>query len=110
MVRAGKLGQSDASFATNLLRAYEKWGYLTPKQAPWVGKLVEIGQGRPRNDAQPLAANVKRIFELFATAQAHGLKYPRIRLQTASGAPLALILAGEKSRYRGCVQLTDGGK
>jgi hypothetical protein len=54
------------------------------------------------------ALNVSGIFSLFEHAIAHSLKYPKIRLQTSSGQNVVLSRAGDKSRYTGQIQVTDG--
>ena len=46
------------------------------------------------------------VFSLFEYAIAHTLKYPKIRLQTALGAPVCLSRAGSKSI--GQIMVTDG--
>jgi hypothetical protein len=52
--------------------------------------------------------NVSGVFALFETAIAHSLKYPKIRLQTSNGQNVVLSRAGDKSRYTGQIQVTDG--
>lgn len=52
--------------------------------------------------------NVSGVFSLFEHAIAHSLKYPKIRLQTSTGQNVVLSRAGEKSRYTGQIQITDG--
>ena len=52
--------------------------------------------------------NVSGVFALFETAIAHSLKYPKIRLQTSNGQNVVLSRAGDKSRYTGQIQITDG--
>jgi hypothetical protein len=48
------------------------------------------------------------VFSLFEQAIANRLKWPKIRLQTRTGAPVVLARAGDKSRYTGQVMITDG--
>jgi hypothetical protein len=48
------------------------------------------------------------VFALFEQAISNALKYPKIRLQTTSGAPVVLSRAGDKSKYTGQVMVTDG--
>ncbi len=48
------------------------------------------------------------VNKLFDTAISSGLKYPKIRLQTPSGQAVALARAGDKSKYKGQVMVTDG--
>jgi hypothetical protein len=52
--------------------------------------------------------NILGVFSLFEQAIANRLKYPKIRLQTRTGAPVVLSRAGDKSKYTGQVMITDG--
>jgi hypothetical protein len=54
------------------------------------------------------ALNMSGVNALFDKAIANGLKYPKIRLQTPSGQPVALGRAGDGSKYRGQIMVTDG--
>src|SRR2546422_946053 len=54
------------------------------------------------------ALNVSGVFALFETAISNSLKYPKIRLQTSNGQNVVLSRAGDKSRYNGQIQITDG--
>lgn len=47
------------------------------------------------------------ITAFLTRAKASGLRYPKVRL-TAGGRPLVLSLAGERARYPGSVNMTDG--
>jgi len=70
--------------------------------------------GFPRTTPPPLApragvqVNILGVFSLFEQAIANRLKYPKIRLQTRTGAPVVLSRAGDKSKYTGQVMITDG--
>jgi hypothetical protein len=48
------------------------------------------------------------VNKLFDTAIANGLKYPKIRLQTSTGQPVALSRAGKYSKHKGQIMVTDG--
>ncbi len=52
--------------------------------------------------------NVSGVFALFETAISNSLKYPKIRLQTSNGQNVVLSRAGDKSKYTGQIQITDG--
>ena len=54
------------------------------------------------------ALDMSGVNKLFDKAIANGLKYPKIRLQTPSGQQVALGRAGNGSRYRGQIMVTDG--
>lgn len=54
------------------------------------------------------ALDMRGVNALFDKAIANGLKYPKIRLQTATGQRLALSRAGNNSKYKGQILVTDG--
>src|SRR5439155_5606106 len=72
---------------------------------------VRDGHPRIRTVGSPMNAqtlNVSGVFSLFEHAIAHSLKYPKIRLQTSTGQNVVLSRAGDKSKYTGQIQITDG--
>jgi len=52
----------------------------------------------------------KAITNLLSHARDAGLKWPKIRLETASGAKLVLSLSGARARYPNSTNVTDGGR
>ncbi len=48
----------------------------------------------------------KAVIELFSRTDA---KYPKIRLQLDNGQPIVLSVSGERAKFPGSVQITDGG-
>lgn len=54
--------------------------------------------------------NMAGVHGLFDKAIASGLKYPKIRLLTPAGQAVALARAGDKSRCKGQIMVTDGEK
>lgn len=56
--------------------------------------------------------NYKAIFALFDCAISQGLKWPKIRLQTAQRQPQPVVISrnGSKSRNPGHLSVTNGGK
>jgi hypothetical protein len=52
--------------------------------------------------------DMRGVNKLFDKAIANGLKHPKIRLQTPSGQPVALGRAGDKSKFKGQIMVTDG--
>lgn len=99
------------SFAHDLLFAPYGW---TPKQRDWA--IVLAQEWLDRQAKQSTGAlegeaieNFERILELLRTAQASGLKWPKIRLETSEGQKLVLSLAGPNSRHCGQIMVTDGG-
>jgi hypothetical protein len=107
-VEMNALAGSDANFARSLLDQYSRKGSLSGSQFKWVNIISERAS-QPKPQAAVLDAKVSRVFELFASAKSHGIKYPKIRLE-AEGVSVVLSLAGDRSKYCGQVQVTDGGR
>lgn len=111
------LNDRDASFAASLISSYKKYKGLTPKQEPWIGKLIAKATTPKPVFSAPVAAapvvpvnvgNFAGVIALFAKAKEH-LKFPKITL-VLSGQTLKLSLLGLKSKNAGSVNITDGGK
>lgn len=106
----GLISAQDQKFAHDLLRKAARY-QPSPRQEYWMGELVARAN-RPAPMAEKLAGNVAGIFEIFQTAQASGLRYPKIRLQTTAdqdeSVTVQFALAGERSKTPGHVQITDG--
>jgi hypothetical protein len=102
-----QLSAGDAAFASDMLKFYDKNARLSDRQFFWVDKLIKRATA-PAPTTQTLAVSVARVFELFATARAQGLKYPKIRLQAPDGGPVVFAQSGAKSKFEGQVQVTDG--
>ena len=104
------LKASDAKFASDLIASYKKYGGLTPKQEPWIGKLI----ARASAPAAPVAAapvNVggfAGVVALFNTAKAH-LKFPKVRL-VVNGTKVILSLNGPQSKAPGFVSISGEGQ
>ena len=49
------------------------------------------------------------IVKMMHAAKEH-IQYPKIRLETLNGSPIVLHVAGDKSKYRGQIMITDGGR
>lgn len=107
LIHNGVVPQSD-TFARDLLKSFDRYHRLTEKQAPWVDRKVEQ-YTQPRPATQALDANVLGLFTLFQRASDAGLRFPKIRIETNAGQYLVLARCGERSRYEGQVQITDGG-
>lgn len=101
--------QQPTSFARNLVMAVAN-GRLTERQRPWLHKLaIEANAPAPRAEANvEVAADpfALPIFEMMQHAAAR-LRNPRVSFSLESGS-VALYVAGERSRYRGNVMVTDG--
>lgn len=110
-----KLNASDAKFATSLIAAFEKYKGLTPKQEPWIGKLIAraetpMFQVVASYAPTPEAVNVggfDGVIALFAKAKEH-LKFPKIRLSVA-GKNIIVSLNGPKSKAPGAISITSEG-
>jgi len=114
------LNPGDAKFAAGLVAAYKKYGNLTPKQTPWVEKLIERAQPKVAAPVfspslvQPVVETVnvggfEGVVALFNAAKSH-LKFPKISLLVAGNKTVKLVLLGAKSKYAGSVSITNGGK
>lgn len=100
-----QMSPRDQAFAVSLVNQSTKRG-LSPKQQEWVEKLVNKVNGKDVVVAEQI--DVTGILNLLQTA-GQKLKYPKVRLATASGDKVVLGIAGEKSNYAGSVMITDGG-
>ncbi len=103
------LAPNDRKFATSMLAQLEKTNNLSIKQWFWIGKLAD----RASNPAKPTpmvnVGEFEGVYALFATAKKH-LKFPKIRLQTTTGMPVVLAVAGPRSKQPGVINITDGGR
>jgi hypothetical protein len=101
LIGAGKLKADDASFGASLCASFEQYGKLTPKQAPWVQKLIDKATV-PVPVAIPVG-EFSGVVELFKKAKQH-LKWPAIVLADEStGDEIKLKMAGDHSQNPGCV-------
>lgn len=109
------LSTSDRAFGQSLIAYYHKHGSLSPKQTPWIGKLIAKAHATP---AQPVVAGVvtpeqlsgfDAVLKLFAAAKEH-LKFPKITLKTPEGVIVKLSLGGVKTKYAGSVLVYGEGK
>ena len=110
------LKSGDASFAASLIASYKKYGSLTPKQEPWIGKLIAKAEAPAQPVfsaplAAPAAANVGDfggVVALFLKAKEH-LKFPKVRL-VLNGTKIVLSLNGPKSKRPGHVSISGEGQ
>ena len=99
-------GDWGVTFARDLLaKANHGQRLFSSKQASWVQKLADSKAPAP---LPPTPVNVSGILALFETASKN-LKFPKVRLQTASGSPVVLSKAGARSRNPGWINISDGG-
>jgi hypothetical protein len=101
-----KLSASDASFASSLLAQHARKGSLSPKQWPWVDKLVERASAPPKAPGSSAEiGSLAGILALFDKAKGK-LKYPAIVL-AAPELPggLRVNVAGPKSKAPGSLNV-----
>ena len=102
-----KLSPKDRGFAEQLLgRAMNR--SLTPKQAPWIGKLIERATNPNPDRAQQLGPGFAGVVELLDRANAK-LKWPRL-LFRAGAEDYRLTVAGPMARHPGTINVTDTSK
>lgn len=106
-----KLKANDAKFASDLIASFKKYGGLTPKQEPWIERLI-VRAETPVAVA-PVVAPVNvggfsGVLALFNKAKEH-LKFPKITLM-CEGKKITLSLNGPKSKKPGFVSLSGEGK
>lgn len=101
-----KLSAPDASFAASLLDQHARRGDLSPKQWPWVEKLVQraTAADKPRERIGDLSA----IMALFAKAAA-SLKHPKVILALPEGTEIKLTIAGDRARHPGTINIVERG-
>lgn len=99
--------ERDREFANSLLSSYEKYGTLSPKQIPWLAKLAARAMLSEEVEEVQLKGDLNAIRVMMEFAK-QNLKYPKIRLQTVSGEPVVISIAGPKSKAPGSLNITDG--
>lgn len=106
------LTAKDQAFATSLLTQWKTKGNLSGKQWHWVGVLADradsIGVPDFTKPAPVSVGSLSGLIHTFKKAKTH-LKHPKIHLQTPSGTPVTMTLAGSASKLDGSVKLTNGG-
>lgn len=107
------LNAENIGFVDSILRQLDNGKVLSAKQWKWLNimaqRAAQRAEGVPDFTKAISLGEFKKVLAMFATAKAHGLKYPKIRLAVpvADGVQLiALALAGEK--HPGCINITDG--
>ena len=102
-------GDWGVTFAADTLRKWDRGTRsFSAKQNDWIQKLANAQAKAPAAVAQT-PVDVAGIVELFERAAKH-LKHPKVRLQTAGGAPVVLSRAGNRSKTPGWINVTDGGR
>jgi len=85
---------------------------MEPRSAGLCASIVGVYFNNKMRDAQgPKTVDVgdfKGVIELM-TVGGKNLKFPKIRLALPDGQPIVLAVAGDRSNYKGSVNITDGG-
>jgi len=101
------LSPRDKEFADSLMaQAIKK--KLSEKQLYWAGVLSKRKYEKKELPKEQLEGNFKPLLTMFQLAGTK-LKYPKIRIKTKDGFRLMLKVAGERSKYKGQLMVTDGG-
>lgn len=103
-----KLSPSDANFAASLLSAASRYGKLSPKQEPWVAKLIERASAPPKAPGPSAeVGSLAGILALFDKAKSK-LKYPAIVLSVpAADTAVRINVAGAKAKMPGSLNVTS---
>ena len=105
------LPSSDQAFAYSLLSQWKKNHTLSTKQMAYVNQFVEEIQspalpGLGKTEAPvTLVGDFSGVIAFFKAAK---VQFPKLRLNLMDGSPVALSMAGTKSKYPGTVNVTDG--
>lgn len=93
--------------ATKRRAAHARWGGLTAKQTPWVGKLIARANGEDK--PQPVqVGDLAPILALFSRAGSR-LKRPAIVLSTPETGALKVTVAGPRSKHPGNLSVAGLG-
>lgn len=99
----------DNTFAQSLVKQYRTKGVLSAKQLYWVEKLADEALNPTTATSVSCETDMSGIVALMQKASGK-LKYPKIRIATVSGKPIALGVAGPRSKNPGAINITDGGR
>jgi len=105
------LKASDAKFASDLIVSFKKYGSLTPKQEPWIERLIARAVApvaAPQAQAAVSVGSFGNVVALFNKAKESGLKFPKVRL-TVGGTKVVLSLNGKNSKAPGYVSISGEG-
>lgn len=98
-------GTIKGDFPSDLYESWRKWGGLSPDRNTWVHVLVVEAENPPA----PVVVNAAGLVELLDLA-ARKLRYPKIRLKTASGVNLKLSRAGDRAAKPGSINVVNEDK
>lgn len=113
LLRARKhlLGDSDEAFAHSLVQFFETRGYLSEKQAHWVGRLLDrcdAAAARQERSVENIFDGTK-LRDLFVKASSN-LKFPSIKIQLPEDPQIHIHFyrAGALSKTPGWILITNG--
>lgn len=98
-----KLGERDREFADNLLASVEKFGGLTPRQEPWVDRLIERANGGGQRKIEKVG-DLSKMMALFGRAKQH-LKSPALVIGLDGVGEVCLSVAKAHHRVPGSVNV-----
>lgn len=122
-----QLNEKDQEFASSLVTNARKYGGFTQKQQYWADRLFNRAQGLEPSEpkTEQLAGDLKPMMVMLQFAGQH-LKHPKVRLLMPSAKQeldehpkqeisadwirrhtVKLAVAGDRSKYKGQVQVTD---
>ena len=97
-----------SDFAASLLSQFERKGTLSPKQVACIERWEDEGSApRPVTGGSTIA--LRNVAQMLSQA-GEELKWPKFRLLTADGQRVVLSLAGDRARFPGSINVTDGGR
>jgi hypothetical protein len=104
------LKANDAKFASDLVASFKNYGSLTPKQEPWIERLIAraVAPVAPVAQAAVSVGSFANVVALFNTAKESGLKFPKVRL-SVGGTKVVLSLNGKNSKAPGYVSISGEG-
>lgn len=103
-----KLSPGSQKFAKSLIQQFDRKGALSPKQMPYVQKMIDQATKPAAGRKEVKVGDMSGLLEIFKRA-AISLKYPKIRLVVGDALPLVLKVAGPRSRVPGAINITNGG-
>ncbi len=95
----------DRNFSESLIKSYKRYGTLTPKQAPYIHKMLEKAMGTNPEPQIKVVDDLTGLKNLFAKAK-EKIKYPSIVINFEAGGhlrELKIWIQGERSKFPGSV-------
>jgi hypothetical protein len=101
------LKESDAKFAGDLIRSFDRYGSLTSRQEPWVDRLIERSQ--PAKPAEHVG-NLSALLRLFDLAASRRKKQPEVTIEFPGIGAIVIARAGDKARVPGAINVQTPGR